>query len=193
MSDPGADPVTRYLAELEQGDRSAVDRLLPHIYDDLRSLAERAFRGRPGETLQPTALVHEAYLRLVKGGSAAFTSRRHFLDVAAMAMRQLLANQAEKRRAAKRGGDRERMMLESDVAFETTSGGIDLIDLDDLLTELATLDARQARIVELRYLTGLTVEETAEILGVSESTVAKDWRMARSWLGRRLDERKTEG
>ncbi len=187
MSEPNQNLVTQYLGELDQGDQSAVDRLLPLIYEDLRGLAHRVFQGLPNQTLQPTALVHEAYMRLAKG-STTFESRRHFLDVAAMAMRRLLANQAEKRRTLKRGGGREQVALESDVAIDS-SKFIDLVDLDDLLTELAQLSERQARIVELRFLAGLTLDETAEVLEVSARMVSIDWKMARNWLSRKLEDR----
>ncbi len=190
MTDDQSDPVSQCLRELEQGDKSAVDRLLPHIYSDLRALAGGIFRGA-NQTLQPTVLVHEAYMRLVKGEREdGFSGKRHFLDVAAMAMRQLLANHAESQRTQKRGGDRKRTLLRSEIVGDANSGGIDLIDLDDALTELASLDERQARIVELRFLAGLTLDETAEILGVSARTVRTDWQMARRWLEVRLEERR---
>lgn len=190
MTDDQQDPVSQYLRELEQGDKSAVNRLLPHIYSDLRALAGAIFRGS-NQTLQPTALVHEAYLRLVKGKrDGGFNSKRHFLDVAAMAMRQLLANHAEAGRARKRGGDRERTLLRTGVLGGASSRGIDLIDLDDALTELAGLGERLGRTVELRFLAGLTLDETAEILGVSARTVRADWQMARRWLEVRLEEKR---
>ncbi len=182
------DPVSQCLIDLERGDRSAVDRLLPHIYEDLRALARGIFRGGANHTLQPTAIVHEAYMRLVKSeGDRGWTGRRHFLDVAAMAMRQLLANHAAARRRLKRGGAQSRVELHSGVAEAgQPQRAIDVVDFDDALSELARLDPRQARVVELRFLSGLTVDETAKVLGVSPRTVHTDWQMARSWLGLRL-------
>ncbi len=188
MTDAPKDPVSLCLIELEQGDKSAVNRLLPYIYDDLRGLAKGIFRQSPGHTLQPTAIVHEAYIRLVKtkqdGG---WDGRKHFFAVAAMAMRQLLSNHAEQKRAEKRGGDRQREPLFDSVAVEDGSPSIDIVALDHALTELANLDERLARIVELRFLSGLTVKETAEALEISERTVRKDWQLARRWLGLQLD------
>ncbi len=187
MTDEQPDPVSQCLQELKDGDKSAVNRLLPHIYSDLRALAGGIFRGGANHTLQPTAIVHEAYMRLVKTDrKGGYSGRRHFLDVAAMAMRQLLANHAEARRAEKRGGGRSRVELHSGLAGDEELG-FDVIDLDDALAELERLDPRQARIVELRFLSGLTVDETAEVLGISPATVYVDWQMARRWLKLRLD------
>ncbi len=193
MSNSQPDPISQCLIDLEEGDRSAIDRLLPHIYSDLRGLAGNIFRGGANHTLQPTVLVHEAYMRLVKGNGSAkgWTGRKHFLDVAAMAMRQLLANHAEARRTQKRGGDCQRVTLDNNLA-DKSSEEIDIVDLDDALTELARLDPRLARVVELRFLSGLTVDETAEVLDVSVRTVHTDWQMARRWLGRRLDAQRRE-
>jgi RNA polymerase sigma-70 factor (ECF subfamily) len=151
---------------------------LPKVYGELRALAASYFRGRDS-TLQPTALVHEAFLRLVKPG-AEIKDRGHFFAVAATAMRQILTDRARRRRAQKRGGpDRERVTLSGIPAFESP---IDLVVLDDLLGRLAALDERQARLVELRFFAGLTEDEAAEALGVSLRTVQKDWRKARAWL-----------
>jgi RNA polymerase sigma factor (TIGR02999 family) len=181
------DEITLCLQQIERGDRSAVDRLLPHVYEDLRRLADGIFRARRGEqhTLQPTALVHEAYLRLVKPSSNAWRDRRHFLNVAALAMRQLLANYAEARDARKRSAGRERVLLE-DAELGGAETGIDLVVLHESLARLERLDARQARIVELRFLAGLSVAEVAEVLQVTERTVYLDWRMARSFLAAEL-------
>ena len=178
--------VTLCLEQLCDGDRTAVDRLLPHIYNDLRALAERVAGGSGPQSLQPTMLVHDAYLRLVRNQTPNWEGRRHFFGVAAKAMRQLLADHARRRRTQKRGGERHRVTL-TDVAANSTAQ-IDLVALDDALTELHKLDERQARIVELRYLTGLTIEETADVLGIAPRTVNTDWRMARSWMQGRLEE-----
>ncbi len=190
MSESGHEDVTRALSDLQSGDRTAVNRVLPLIYDELRALAGSYFRRqRSDHTLQPTALVHEAFLRLVDGANTEWQSRKHFFDVAAMAMRQLLADHARRRGAAKRGGDLAKVTL-GDPEAGSSMGNIDLIALDDALTKLAQLDERQGRIVELRFLAGLSVAETAEVLAVSERTVKLDWQMAKAWLRQELDEGK---
>ena len=186
MADADPREITRYLQQLDEGDDSALDELLPHVYADLRQLAEHAFRDQWRQhTLQPTALVHEAYLRLAKAAGGQFENRRHFLRVAALAMRQLLTDYARQRNADKREGKRGRVVLD-DVDIEAPDSGVDLLALDEALDALRELDERQAQIVELRFLTGLSVPETAEVLGVSERTVFLDWKMARAWLERRL-------
>ena len=181
--------VTRCLRDLADGDEDAVDRLLPLIYDDLRALARRMYHGNPdNRTLQATALVHEAYVRLVRAGAKEYEGRGHFMRVAAMAMRQLLANHARDRRRLKRGGEQQQEELHESVAVGV--GGdleIDLIDLDDALTEFARNYPRHAKVVELRFFAGLSVEETAEILGVSPRTTKADWQLARAWLSRALE------
>ncbi len=172
---------------MEKGDPEAVDRLLPHVYADMRKLADRIFRDQyRNHTLQPTALVHEAYLRLVKGQKDGWEGRRHFMSVASLAMRQLLRDYARDRNTQKRAGPGKRIELEGvDVPAES-GNEIDLIALDEALDELRELDERVARIVELRFLAGLTAEETAEVLGISRRTVFLDWKMARAWLERFL-------
>jgi RNA polymerase sigma factor (TIGR02999 family) len=153
--------------------------LLPKVYGELRALAASYFRGRGHQTLQPTALVNEAFLRLARAGGE-IRDRSHFFAVAATAMRQILTDRARRRRALKRGGpEKERVTLSGIAAPD---GAIDLVVLDDLLSRLAALDARQARLVELRFFAGLTEEEAAETLGVSLRTVQKDWRKAKAWL-----------
>ena len=184
---PQDSEVTRCLNDLRGGDRSAIDRLLPHVYDDLHRLAAEVFRERfKPRSLQPTVLVHECYLRLVQSDGHAWNDRRHFFNVAAIAMRQLLANHARDKAALKRGGGSARVEFGEGAELEGPGGDFDVIELDDALRQLAELDERQARIVELRFLAGLSVEETADVLGVSERTVYVDWQMARSWLSRRL-------
>ena len=182
MSD--SDDIAKALEKLRAGDRSALEELLPHIYEDLRRLARGLFRDVPdGFTLQPTALVHEAYVRLAGSRSQAWESRKHFLDVAAMAMRQLLSDHSRRRRAKKRGGEAERVALgEADSDLAAPTEGVDLLALDEALTELERLDSRQARIVQLRIFSGMTADETAELLGISRRTVLNDWRMARLFL-----------
>ena len=180
--------ITQILADLESGDEAAAQRLMPVVYSKLRALAGSFFQAQQaGHTLQPTALVHEAYLRLVRVPDAQWTDRKHFFRVAARAMRQLLTDHARRRRAARRGGDTPTVTLDSSFA-DQRSHDIDLVVLDDVLTKLTALDERQGRIVELRFLAGLTVDETADVLGVSPRTVELDSRLARAWLRRELGE-----
>lgn len=180
-------PVTKIIAEISAGDRSAAQRLLPHVYDELRALAASFFRNQqPNQTLQPTALVHEAFIKLVGSTGQGWTGRKHFFDVAAMAMRQLLADRARRAASVKHGGAVCRVTL-SEAATPIEGGrDVDLVALDGALAKLSALDPRQGRIVELRYLAGLSVDETAEILDVSSRTVKLDWQMARSFLRREL-------
>ncbi|MHC5025506.1 MAG: sigma-70 family RNA polymerase sigma factor [Planctomycetota bacterium] len=162
------------------------DELLPVVYDQLRALAGSFFRGQSSDhTLQPTALVHEAYFRLAGDTDAtrSWENRRHFVAVAAKAMRQILINHAEARGAQKRGGDWSRVTLSAVGAPDHEA---DVFALEEALDELERLDERQCRVVELRYLAGLTVEQAADVLGVSPRTVKTDWRMARAWLKDRL-------
>lgn len=195
--------VTRLLEAARGGRRAAADELLPLVYDELRALAASLFRSqRRDHTLQPTALVHEVYARLVKPrsetgdnevggeGSGHWTGRAHFFAVAAKAMRQVLANHARDRRAGKRGGDWQRVTL-SDKFIPGSERGLDLLALDEALQALSELDERQGRIVELRFFGEMTSEEIAHVLEVSVSTVEREWRMARAWLSGRLrsDER----
>ncbi len=181
--------VTQILEDLSRGDRSAVDRLLPHVYGELRALAKSFFQQqRADHTLQPTALVHEAFMRLAKGSPKGFSGRKHFFDVAAMAMRQLLTDHARRKSAEKRGGDLARITLTDMATPSWEPLVVDVVALDDALTRLSELDPRQGRIVELRFLAGLSIEETAEVLDVSPRTVNLDWQMARAWLRRELSE-----
>jgi len=182
--------VTRILAELNQGDGSATERLLPLVYDELRALAGSYFaRRQAGHTLQPTALVHEAYLKLA-GGEGQWQSRAHFMAVAAKAMRQILMNHARDKAAMKRGGGAAKLTISEAVhaaSDESDTGRqLDLIALDEALTKLAALSERQARVTELRFFGGLTIADTAHVVGMSTTTVEDDWHMARAWLGREL-------
>jgi len=182
-------PATRELMLWRRGDPGAAERLLPLVYAELRGLAGGIFRGqRADQTLQPTALVHEAFLRLVDQENLSVNDRAHFRSLAAQAMRQILTDHARRRRARKRGGDRERSTL---VEPPTPEGGegLDLLALDEVLAKLERLDARQHRIVELRFFAGLEMEEIALVLDTSKSTVEREWRAARAWLGARLRER----
>jgi RNA polymerase sigma factor (TIGR02999 family) len=178
--------VTRILSRIQDGDASAAAVLLPLVYDELRGLAAGYFRAEdPNHTLQPTAIVHEAYLRLAQQPDARWEGRNHFLAVAAKAMRNLLINHARDRRAQKRGGGLKRITLSSGLNA-TDDSSVDLLDLDDVLQKLETMNERHARIVELRIFSGLTIEETAKVLGISETTVSADWSIARAWLKARL-------
>jgi RNA polymerase sigma factor (TIGR02999 family) len=180
-----AHEVTRILQAASLGDKVAADRLLPLVYDELRALAAGVLRGqRKGHTLEPTALVHEAYLKLVDQ-TAPWEGRSHFFGVAAKAMRSILVDHARARKAEKRGGARERVPLDAAVVwFEERS--LDLLALDEALERLAALDPAAARLVELRFFAGLTIEETARTLGVSTATVERDWALTRAWLHREL-------
>ena len=179
---PGGGPdVTRLLGDVAGGDVAARDALLQALYAELRSLARQIFADqRANHTLQPTALVHEAYLKLVNAGSA-YENRRHFMAVAAKAMRQVLINHARDQRAEKRGGTRVHMTLAPDLT-PLPESEIDVLELEEALERLERIDPDQARVVELRFYGGLTMPETAEVLGVSESTVKREWRMARAEL-----------
>jgi RNA polymerase sigma factor (TIGR02999 family) len=191
MTERPPDKVTRLLHELGRGERRAVNSLLPLVYDELRSLAGRFLRGeRRDHTLQATALVHEAYLRLVGTKSQNWESRRHFYRVAAKAMRRILVDHARRHRSAKRGGDLQAVSLnQAEQAFGDTA--VDLVELDDALTRLAGFDARKSLVVELRFFVGLTAEETAKTLDISTRSVERDWRLARAWLFREL--KRTDG
>jgi RNA polymerase sigma-70 factor (ECF subfamily) len=188
MPDSTPSDVTRLLTDISSGDTEAADRLVPLLYEELHGLANRLFRAQPtAHTLQPTALVHEVWLRLADQDTMPESARTHFLNLAAQAMRQILIDHARRRGAAKRGGDWQRVSL-GKVTFGRSSRDVGLVDLDDALTELAEVDERQARIVEMRFLAGMTIEETAAALGLSPRTVQLDWRMARAWLRRRLSD-----
>ena len=182
--------VTRILGDLNQGDSSATERLLPLVYDELRVLAGSYFaRRQAGHTLQPTALVHDAYLKLA-GGEGQWQNRAHFMAVAAKAMRQILMNHARDKAAVKRGGGAAKITIIEAVTPVTDESDadrrLDLIALDEALTKLAAVSERQARITELRFFGGLTIADTAHVVGVSTTTVEDDWHMARAWLGREL-------
>jgi RNA polymerase sigma-70 factor, ECF subfamily len=186
---PDAATVTRLLGSLSDNDASAREALLRLLYNDLRAQASSYFRAqRADHTLQPTALVHEAFMRIAGNANITFEGRSHFLAVAAMAMRNVLADHARRRRAEKRGGgDWERITL-TGLGSDDGERMIDALDLDEALAALQREDERQAKIVELRFYGGLSVDEVAHILGVSPRTVDLDWRMARAWLRNRLDD-----
>jgi RNA polymerase sigma-70 factor, ECF subfamily len=178
--------ITELLLAWNQGDPRACERLMPVVYDELRRLARSHLRReRPNHTLQPTALVNEAYLRLVDQARVNWRDRAHFFGIAARLMRQILVNYAEARHAAKRGGAGERLSLSAaePIAREPE---LDLTALDEALNRLEELDPPQARIVELRYFAGLTIEEIAEVMSISPATVKREWSTARAWLRREL-------
>lgn len=171
------------LAGAAGGDRQCAEALIAHVHQELRELAAQKLQSeRPGHTLQPTALVNEAYLRLLGQTHVHWRDKGHFLAVAANLMRRILIDHARKRRADKRGGTALRLDFDEDILLSENTDPLDLIALDDVMNELAQLNARHARIVELRYFAGLNIEETAEAIGVSPATVKSDWRVARAWL-----------
>ena len=180
--------VTRMLNAIERGDARATDELLPLVYEELRLLAaQKLSHEKPGHTLQATALVHEAYLRLVGDGEQNWTSRVHFFHAAAEAMRRILIDNARHRKCEKRGGSRQRVDLEEAAAESREAcSPDDLIALDGALTKLAAEDPVKADVVKLRYFAGLTVEQTADLLGISATTVKLHWAYARAWLLREI-------
>lgn len=186
VPDPDGDQVTRLLAELKLGKPGSEDEFIELLYDELRALAKRRMRNEAGgHTLQTTALVHEAYLRLFGGKSIEWHNRAHFLAVAAQVMRRILVDHGRGRRAAKRGGDAMKVELNEFTASSTFP--IDqILAVDEALNELAAQEPRQARMVELHLFAGLTLEETAEVLGICVRTVKRDWQFAQAWLYRRM-------
>jgi RNA polymerase sigma factor (TIGR02999 family) len=165
------------------GDREAAERFMPLIYDELRRQARRYLdRERPNHTLQTTALVHEAYIRLNDQNKVKWQNRSHFFGVAAQMMRRILVNYAVGQKRAKRGGSAITVPLEESLQIAVADSEVDLLALDEALSRLDDLDSRQARIVELRYFSGLSIEETAEVLNISAATVKREWNMARTWL-----------
>jgi RNA polymerase sigma factor (TIGR02999 family) len=181
-----SDNVTELLAEVSRGNAAAMDRLVPLVYAELRAIAARYLRREAHDhTLQPTALVNEAYIRLVGQREVAWQNRSHFFGVAASLMRRILVDHARARRAEKRAGGLSRVTLD-DAHIPAAERDVDLVELDDALADLAVKDPKLARLVELRYFAGLTTKETAEVLGVSASTVEREWVAARAWLYRAL-------
>jgi RNA polymerase sigma factor (TIGR02999 family) len=179
------EPVTELLGKWKAGDRAALERLVPLVYKQLHDLAHYYLgRERPDHTLQSTALVHEAYLRLVGGAPVNTENRAHFIGVAAKLMRQILVDYARAHRAEKRGAGQKIELTEGMEGVQGRSA--DILALDDALSDLAHRDEQQSRIVELRYFGGLTIEETADVLGVSPATVKRDWSVARAWLARQM-------
>jgi RNA polymerase sigma factor (TIGR02999 family) len=178
--------VTRLLSAFTNGDQQALDELMPLVYGELHRIAQQRWSQQlEGHTLQPTALIHEAYLKMVSHGPRTFQNRAHFFAVASMAMRQVLVNYAEARLAEKRGGGQPNISLdETEIALQQEAD--EVLALHGALKELEAIDPRKSRVVELRYFGGLSIEETSEALGISTVTVNREWRTARAWLAREL-------
>ncbi|HMV49366.1 MAG TPA: sigma-70 family RNA polymerase sigma factor [Blastocatellia bacterium] len=186
MNTTPSNQITAQLAAWQSGDAAAMEEVIRAVYQELRRMADRYLRQEtPGHTLQPTALVHEAWLRLVKQTQVDWQNRAQFFGVAAQMMRRILVDHAKSKHREKRGGDAVKLLLEDtvDVSDERAA---DLVALDDALQSLAAIDARKCRVIELRYFGGLSVEETAEILQVSPQTVLRDWKLAKAWLYREI-------
>lgn len=195
MAKESTERVEELVERSRAGDARAAEQLMPVVYDELRRIAGSYMRReRPGQTIQPTALVHEAYLRLLKGKKQDWQGRTHFLAIAANSMRQILVERARAKQAAKRGGDRDRITLDEatfkgDGATQPRDDvALDLLLVDEALDRLAALDPQQARVVELRFFGGLTIEETGAALGVSPATVKRHWTVAKAWLRREVIE-----
>lgn len=186
MADPSE--ASQLLGEIRSGNQGAAERLLPLVYEELRRLAAAYLAGeRTGHTLQPTALVHEAFLGMVGPGRQPWEGRSHFFAVAARAMRNILVNHAQAARAQKRGGGRTRIGLDPGLLASPVPE-VDALALSEVIDRLAALDARKARLVEMRFFGGMTMPEAAEALGVSVSTAEADWRFARAWLAKALSD-----
>jgi RNA polymerase sigma-70 factor, ECF subfamily len=187
MSDTGSDAVVQLVAAARRGDTRAINELAPLVYDELRRIAHAHMRReRPGQTLQATALVHEAWARLMGSRELAVQNRAHFLAIAANAMRQILVERARARRAAKRGGDPARVTLD-EALLPGAARPIDVEAVDEALTRLAAEQPELARLVELRFFGGLTIEETAVEMGASPATIKRRWTLAKAWLLRELE------
>lgn len=187
---PQRGEITEMLKACSGGNREAMNKLVPFVYQELHRQAHRYLnRERSNHTLQTTALVHEAYLRLIEYNSVDWQNRAHFFGMAANMMRRILVNYAVSQNRLKRGGSDEILPLEEALTVATTDRDVDLLALDKALNELAELDERQAQIVELRYFSGLSIEETAEVLQISPATVKRDWNMAKSWLRSELGDK----
>lgn len=182
--------ITEILQDWSDGKSEALDELLPLVYRELHLQAERYLRReRPDHTLQTTALINEAYLKLVDQKSVRWQNRAHFFAIAAQAMRRILVDHARARQRDKRGGEAEKISIEDATEMASAEGvNIDLIALDDALKKLAKMDEQKARIVELRYFSGLSVKETAEVMSVSTDTIERHWTMAKAWLLRELEQ-----
>jgi RNA polymerase sigma-70 factor (ECF subfamily) len=186
MTGERSEEITGLLAAWKEGDQQALNSLIPVVYPELRRIARQLLARRsPDHTLQSAALANEAYLKLVRAQGIQCENRAHFFAVCAQIIRRILVDHARKRRYAKRGGGAEHVPLEEAI-LGTRARGIEVLALDDALTSLCQIDTRKARVVELRYFGGLTVEETSEVLQISPDTVMRDWKLAKSWLFREL-------
>jgi RNA polymerase sigma factor (TIGR02999 family) len=191
--DPACQQITKLLHAWSEGDQAALDLLMSAVYDDLHAMAQRYMaQERPGHTLQATALVHEAYLRLFDSALPSWTDRVHFFAVCARTMRRILVDWARGRQTLKRGSDLPSLYLE-EVLAGVGHPGTDFVAVDDALTALAGVDARKSQVVELRFFGGLSAKETAEVLKISEETVLRDWRFSKSWLRRELTKEPSRG
>ena len=178
--------ITELLVGYGRGDKEALDQLMPVVYEELRRQAARYLRReQPGNTLQTTALIHEAYVRLVDQRNVQWQNRAHFFGIAAQLMRRILVDHARARKRVKRGGSDVRVSL-NDATVAVKGQDLDVVALDEALERLAQIDEQQSRVVELRFFSGLTVEETAEVMHISKATVKRDWSMAKAWLHREL-------
>jgi RNA polymerase sigma-70 factor, ECF subfamily len=186
MANPQAD-VTQLLQEWSRGDASALERIIPLVFEDLRDIASRMFRRESdGHTLQPTALVNEVYLRLMDQRNVHWANREQFFGVAALLMRRILVDYAKGRQAVKRGSGVPKLPLDAAIGVAAIQDNLDMVGLDEALSGLAEIDERQSRIVQMRFFTGLSHEEIAEVLGISVTTVKREWKTARLWLFREL-------
>lgn len=195
---PGEIPPKVEISELLQawsnGESGAADEIMPLVYDELRRQARRYLRReRANHTLQSTALVHEAYIRLVGQRDVTWQNRAHFFGIAAEMMRRILVNYALRSGRVKRGGEAVTIAIDEGFQVADNSSDVNLIDLDEALDRLAGLDSRQARVVELKYFGGLSIEETAEVLGISNATVKREWNMAKAWLRAELADQHDDG
>jgi RNA polymerase sigma factor (TIGR02999 family) len=192
VTEPSTHEVTQLLVAWSAGDEAALEKLTPLVYQELRRLAKRYMaRENPGHTLQPTALVNEAYLRLIEQKHVQWRNRAHFFGISAQLMRRILVDMARARQYGKRGGKARKVSLDEALVVSKERGE-DLVALDDALESLAAIDPRKSRVVELRFFGGLSVEETAEVLQVSPVTVMRDWKMAKVWLHRELSKEKPD-
>jgi len=185
---PQSESVTQLLVDWSKGDQAALNKLMPLVYSELRRLAKNYLkRESPGHTLQPTALVNEAYLRLVDQKTARWQNRAQFYGVAAQLMRRILVDHARAKHAEKRGGANQQRLSITSAREAGATPDLDVLALNEALEELATLDPQQSRIVELKFFGGLSIEETAEVMDLGHATVERDWKMARAWLRRKLE------
>ena len=188
MTASSLNEMTQWLLRWGDGDQAALDQLMPIVYDELRRLAHSHLRReRPGHTLQTTALVNEAYLRLIDQRSVRWQNRAHFFGIASQLMRRILVDHARARHVAKRGGGARHVPLDEAVVVSAQRAA-EVLALDEALTALATVDQRKSRVVEMRFFGGLSIEETAEVLAVSPGTVMRDWTLAKAWLHREINQ-----